>query len=313
MLNGIALRRFLLEHTQLSEIEIAVLKNVSRLSHPMKMIQGMVPLLDLTPRSELGMELEKDISKGLILAAKMVALVTSMHRLKIDEPILSTRKECSFVENFFFLYHGRNPTEAELRVFEIAQILQIEHGFNASTFTARVAASTGTPLECAVSSAVGSLFGPLHGGADEASLQTMLDVGPKENAGAFVEKMFASKQKIMGMGHREYKVMDPRARILKSVAREMTIDTPLEGLYATFDAVENAVRMKAEDLKKKIEPNVEFYKGLVFYALGFSPIYFTSLFATSRVYGYISHIAENNRNNRIIRPKAFYVGDSNFG
>jgi citrate synthase len=193
-------------------------------------------------------------------------------------------------------------------MLDAAQILQMEHSFNCGTFAGRVCASAMAPIQSCISASIGTLFGKLHGGADQAALEMAMEIGSPDKAEAYVKDCLANKVKIMGMGHREYRTVDPRAKILKPMAVELCQDEESKNLLATLMAVEEACQREFAAKNKEIWANVEFYKGAVFHSLGIPSHYFTAMFAMSRVYGYIAHFLEFRRDNCLIRPRALYTG-----
>lgn len=307
-----SLAEFMGAESALSPEALATLKTISPEVHPMQVLQGMIPLLSTEGTGGDSFGLEEHVGgeglEGLRIAAKVPTLIAALHRLRSGQPALAPKKGLSFHENFLYMFTGRNPSPEEVATLDTTQILQMEHGFNASTFAARVTASTLAPMASALSSAVGTLFGKLHGGADQAALEMVLEIGAPEDAEAFVLNALEHKVKIMGLGHRVYKVVDPRAKILKPMARALCASTPFEPLYQTFEQVEDVMEREMAAQGKQVKANVEFYKAPVFYALGFPPQYFTCLFVMSRIFGYIAHILESRQDNRLIRPKALYIG-----
>jgi citrate synthase len=285
--------------SDLSAREAALVLGLPADLHPMHVLQGVTPLLD---RSDAFAELG-DAAQGFAVAAKLPTLVaTHFRRAAVTaqvpgDPIGQ------------FLRQIDAPTgEAVRRAFEAAQILQLEHGFNAGTFTARAVASTLAPVENALSAAYGALHGVLHGGADQAALETADAVGSPERAAAFVDECLATGRRVMGMGHREYKVVDPRARHLKALAEALSVGTEHERAVRTLEAIERRFTERMAEQGKALYANVEFYKGLVFRALGLPPRFFTALFAMARTFGYLAHFIECRQDNRIVRPQALYVG-----
>jgi len=267
--------------------------------HPMHMLQGLTPLLD---RSDAFADLG-EAAHGFVVAAKLPALVATLFRRTATT---ETRPGDPIGQ---FLDQIGAPNGAELRrAFEVAQILQLEHGFNAGTFTARVVASTLAPVENALAAAYGALHGVLHGGADQAALETADAVAHPARAAAFVDDCLAHGRRVMGMGHREYKVVDPRARYLKGLAEALSAGTEHEVTFRTLAAIEARFEERMAAQGKALHANVEFYKGLVFRALGLPPPYFTALFAMARTFGYLGHFSESRRDNRLVRPQAEYVG-----
>ena len=291
--------RKLTAHSVLSDREEALLLGLPESIHPMHVLQGLTPLLDPTNAfSEHG-----EAAQGFAVAAKLPALIAthfkrrSVASVRADDPIAQ------------FLAQIEAPENADARrAFEVAEILQIEHSFNAGTFTARVVASTLAPVENALSAAFGALHGVLHGGADQAALETADRVGSPEHAAAFVDACLAGGEKVMGMGHREYKVVDPRAVHLKGLAGRLVAGTEHEVTFRTLEAIEARFTERMAEKGKDLYANVEFYKGLVFRVLGLPPRFFTALFGMARVFGYLAHFTESRQENRIVRPQAHYVG-----
>ncbi len=297
---------FMNRHARLSFQEIDLLQLVPRDLHPMLMLQGMTPLLKLPQEETLDMGL--DAEQGLFIAAKLPALVAAHYRLEHSKVPLSPRPGKLFNHNFLYMFHGSQPSEAQVRMLNAAQILQMEHSFNAGTFAGRVCASTLAPIQSSIAASIGTLFGRLHGGADQAALEMAEAIGGPEHAEAYVQDCLARGEKIMGMGHREYRTVDPRARVLKPMAMELCTEGDSARLLATLVAVEEACQRAFAERGKEIWANVEFYKGAVFHSLGIPSQYFTALFAMARVYGYIAHFLEFRRDSRLIRPRAKYTG-----
>jgi citrate synthase len=300
------LKAFMCLHTRLTYTEIDLLQHVSRDLHPMLMLQGLVPLLKLPEEQTL--EIDQDAEQGLFLAAKISALVAAHHRLAQSKAVLPPIPGRLFHENFLNMFHGSAPTQEQRRMLDAAQILQMEHSFNCGTFAGRVCASTLAPIQSCISASIGTLFGKLHGGADQAALEMAMEIGTPDKAEAYVKHCLANKVKIMGMGHREYRTVDPRAKILKPMAVELCQDAQSKNLLATLVAVEEACQREFAENGKEIWANVEFYKGAVFHSMGIPTHYFTAMFAMSRVYGYIAHFLEFRQDNRLIRPRALYTG-----
>jgi citrate synthase len=298
------LTAFMAVHSQLKEREIALIEQLPRDLHPMLVLQGVLPLISLPEicATALGQNAEH----GLILAAKIPALIAAHYRLCLGESLIPSSSEMSFHQNFLHMFHGNSPDPDQVRMLDAAQILQMEHSFNAGTFAGRVCASTLAPIQSSISASIGTLFGKLHGGADQAALEMAVSIGTADKAAAFVTEALANKVKIMGMGHREYRTVDPRARILKPMAVALCQDEESKALLATLVAVEEACQRAFADDGKEIWANVEFYKGAVFHNLGIPSQYFTAMFSMARVYGYIAHFMEFSGESRLIRPRAVY-------
>lgn len=301
---------FMALHGRLQSEEISLLKSVPRDLHPMLMLQGVVPLLSSDGDGD-GACWEDKLLPGLIVAAKIPALIAAWYRLQQGQEIIPSTPGLSVNENFLLMFHGRVPSADQLKILDAVQILQMEHSFNASTFAGRVCASTLAPIQSCIAASIGTLFGVLHGGADQAALEMALSIGSVDAAAPYVKQCLQRDEKIMGMGHREYKTLDPRAKILKSMATDLfaTLETPQDRqLLDVLMEVESVCQQQFAQRGQEIWANVEFYKGAVFHALGVPTQYFTALFAMARVYGYIAHYREFSANSRLIRPRARYVG-----
>jgi citrate synthase len=267
--------------------------------HPMNMLQGLVPLLDESDAFDhFG-----PAAHGLTIAAKLPALVATF----MTRAPLTTDPKDDYIERFLSDI-GAPVDDMHREAFEVTQILQIEHSFNASTFAARVVESTEAPIQNAISAAIGTLHGRLHGGADQAALEAADSVAAPADAAAFVDRCIKEKTKIMGMGHREYKVLDPRARHIKRIADTLTRGTPFENTYLILRAIEDRFTERMAENNKPLYANVEFYKGVVFRALGIPTHFFTTGFAMARVFGYIAHFLEARTHSKLIRPAAHYIG-----
>lgn len=303
-----SLGNFMLSHSALTAKEQALLGQIPSGLHPMLVLQGILPLLELPETQTL--ELPDSAEDGLFLAAKVSAMIAGYYRLSRGESILDPRPEHGFHQDFLYRFHGVAPSKEAIKMLDAAQILQMEHSFNAGTFAGRVCASTLAPIQSVLSASIGTLFGKLHGGADQAALEMAMAIGEADRAEAYVAQCLANKVKIMGMGHREYRTVDPRARILKPMAQELCKDAESGELLATLIAVEAACQRAFAKQGKEIWANVEFYKGAVFHSLGLPTNYFTAMFAMARVYGYVAHFLEFRQDSRLIRPRARYRPDN---
>jgi len=286
--------------SDLSDRERDLVLSLPRDTHPMHVVQGVTPLLDRTTTfADRGAA-----AQGYAVAAKLPTIVAT--HLRGESPLLTETMDPAlrFLEQI-----GSADTAIARRAYNVTQILQIEHSFNASTFVARATASTLAPVENALSAAFGALHGVLHGGADQAALETADQVGSPEKAAAFVDGCLETSTKVMGMGHREYRVLDPRARYLKTLAEELCRNTPHEITYRTLVAIEERFTERMAEVGKSLYANLEFYKGVIYRTLGLPTSFFTANFAMARVYGYLAHFDESREDNRLVRPKALYVGN----
>ena len=290
---GNALAEALHSHADLSARELELVLSLPPNTHPMHVLQGLTPLLDPTT----GFAERGDAAQGFAVAAKLPSLLAAFHHRAAPQP-----SECVDPALRFFEQFGMPDSDIARRAYTVTQILQVEHSFNASTFVARATASTLAPVENALSAAFGTLHGRLHGGADQAALETADAVGSPANAADFVDDCLANGTKVMGMGHREYKVLDPRARHLKALARQLTCNTPHAVTLATLEAIESRFTERMAERGKALYANLEFYKGVVYRALGLPNTLFTANFALARVFGYLAHFVESREDKRIVRP-----------
>jgi citrate synthase len=299
---------FLWEAGQLPAGLISTIEQLSRHgAHPMATLQAAMPLMAGEPPA-VAIGRTPDEQEALIVAARLPtahALLLALRSGHESTPYPQTRR---YGERFLQLLHNRKPTALQLDAFERTQILQIDHSFNASTFTARVVTSTLAPPASALAAAMGSLYGPLHGAADQAALEMAEEVGDPSHAEEFVAKCLAGGRLVMGMGHREYRVVDPRSKIVKVLAEQIAADSHQKRLIATLKAVDEAFVAQTAHKKRSLRANLEFYKGIVYLALGLPKDFFTATFATARVFGWSAHIVEQRQDNRIVRPAAHYVG-----
>ncbi|WKE64584.1 citrate/2-methylcitrate synthase [Gallaecimonas kandeliae] len=299
---------WLAAESELGAVELRVLEQLGRGLHPMAVLQALAPITDTQARNPLPAFLPKELEKALVLAAKQSAIVRAWHNLCQFGSLVELPAGLGFAEKLLYAFNRAQPSAHAVRALETVQILQMDHSFNAGTFAGRVVASTKASLAASIGGSLGALSGPLHGGADEAAVMMAREIGSADQAAAWVSTALANKVKIMGMGHREYRRLDPRAAILKPMARQFCEGTQYQGLMDTLVAVEEACQDEFGKKGKEIHANLEFYKGAVYLALGISEPYFTSLFACARVFGWTAHFFEFNQDPRLIRPRALYIG-----
>jgi citrate synthase len=244
--------------------------------------------------------------KAVRLTAQLGSLVATLGRVDAGAGPIAPDPVLGHAANFLYMLTGQRPAGLAARAFDIALVLHADHELNASTFAARVAAATLTDIHSAIVAAVGTLKGPLHGGANADVMRLLLEVGLQgtpEKAEEAVRAKLARREKIPGFGHRVYRTEDPRATHLRQMSKELTAKAGQPGWYAMSERIERAV--KAE---KKLNPNVDFYSASTYYALGIPIELFTPIFAVSRVSGWTAHVLEQYANNRLIRPRAEYTG-----
>jgi citrate synthase len=272
----------------------------------MEILQAVAPLLALDPPQDSLARTPVE-TEGLLVAARLPAAIATIMAIRSGRPfVYSTSRR--YGERYLHLLTGHTPNETAVDVFEKTQVLQLDHSFNASTFTARVVTSTLAPAAPALPAALGALYGPLHGRADQAALEMAQGIGSPANARAYVTDCVANKRLVMGMGHREYRVVDPRAKVIKQLADQIAVSPLHRTLFATLVEVEKEFVAQTAAKSRALRANLEFYKGVVYLALGIPKDFFTASFAAARVFGWLAHIVEQRNDNRIIRPSALYVG-----
>lgn len=303
-----AFGRSLAQRRALPEPLLDSLRCYPREAHPMSVLRTAVSELGLLDPTEGEITQEALYEKGLDLVARFATLVAANKRLREGEEPIPPREDLSHAANFLYMASGLEPSPEQARLMDAALILHAEHGFNASTFTAVAAFSTETDLYSAITAAVASLKGPRHGGANEAVMKMIQEIGSPERAREWVQKKLAQKERIMGMGHRVYKAFDPRAGVLEKLARLVAEKHGHSKEYRILKIVEEEAGKVLNP--RGIYPNVDFYSGVVYSDLGFGLEFFTPIFAVARIAGWVGHILEYKAlDNRLLRPDAKYIGE----
>ncbi len=241
--------------------------------------------------------------KAQSIAAKIGTIVAGIHRHKHNQEVLAPREELGYSANLLYMVTGEVPSQDDAHLMDALLILHADHELNASTFTARVIASTLSDVYSAVTGAVGALKGPLHGGANEKVIEMTVEIGTPENAESYVDALLAKRQKITGFGHRVYKTMDPRAAILKDMAKHFIKSEKERRVFQILEKTEEMMKTW-----KNLYPNVDLYSGLALNHVGIPSYLFTPVFAVGRAPGWLAHILEQYADNRLIRPRAEYIG-----
>lgn len=271
--------------------------------HPMAALRTAVSLLGLHDEKADVMEEDANKQKAVRIQAKMSTIVTAFARIRQGKDPVQPKKELSFAENFLYMLNGKEANDIEVEAINKALILHADHELNASTFTARVCVATLSDIYSGITAAIGALKGPLHGGANERVMAMLTEIGEEDNAIPYIKEKIANKEKIMGMGHRVYKHGDPRAKHLKRMSKELTKLTGQAKWYNMSVAIEDYIKEE-----KGLPANVDFYSASVYHSLGIDHDLFTPLFAVSRASGWLAHILEQYSDNRLIRPRAEYIG-----
>ncbi|MGH9475883.1 MAG: citrate synthase [Terriglobales bacterium] len=269
---------------------------------PMDVLRTAVSALALYDADADSMERDANVRKSIRLIAQTAALVTALDRLRKGKALVAPDANASLAGNFLLLLNGAKPSATAERAMDIALILHADHEFNASTFAGRVIAATLSDIHSAVTGAIGALKGPLHGGANQAVIKILLDIGSGDPI-AYIQGLIDKKVKIPGFGHRVYHTMDPRAEHLRELSKELCHASGSAQLYEHSKQIEEYIKRE-----KNLNPNVDFYSASAYYAMGISPDLYTPIFAISRMAGWTAHVLEQYADNRLIRPRAEYIG-----
>ena len=287
----------------LSKEAMAILKLLPTTTHPMSALRTMCSLMgSLDPRAHI-VNPEESQRKAYHLTGVFPTIIAAFFRFRSGKEPVVPDMNLSHAANFLYMLNGEKPTPEMEKALDAYLILLADHGLNASTFAARVTTGTLSNLYSAVTSAVGTLSGELHGAANQYAMEMVLEIGSADRAEAYVNKLLDEKKKVMGFGHRIYKTRDPRAEAFREIAKDLCVKAGKTSWLEIAGVVEKVMMDR-----KKIPCNVDFFSAPVLYVLGFPPDFFTTVFAASRVAGWSAHIIEQQLDNRLIRPLAEYVG-----
>lgn len=270
---------------------------------PMDVLRTAVSMLDFYDEGAHDTTREGAMTACIKLTAQIPTIVTTWESIRNGKEITAPDKSLSIAEHFLYTLRGKKPEADEARMFDIALILHADHELNASTFTTRVIAGTLADVYGAVTGGIAALSGPLHGGANTNVMKTLIEIGEVENVDKWLDEMLAAKKKIMGIGHAVYKTEDPRATWLRKFSKQMGEKT---GNMKWFEMSQKIEKSMLE--KKGMHPNVDFYSASTYYLMGIPLDQYTPIFAVSRISGWTGHILEQYSNNKLIRPRAEYIG-----
>ncbi len=284
---------------------IEFLKNAPKEASPMDVLRTTVSMLGLYDgRAKIGEpDLEANEAIALSLCAQSSTIVAAFHCFRSGRELPPIREDLTEAQHFLYLINGEVPSDTAARILDVALILHADHGMNASTFSARVTVATLSDLYSAITAAIGTLKGPLHGGANEGVIHMLQEIGDLDKVDAWVEGKLERKEKIMGIGHRVYKVLDPRAPHLRRLAIQLTEELGEPKWIKMSERIAGIMRDR-----KQLEANVDFYSATVYYSLGIPIDLFTPIFAISRTSGWTAHVLEQLRDNRLYRPLTLYTG-----
>ncbi|MHC4727383.1 MAG: citrate/2-methylcitrate synthase [Planctomycetota bacterium] len=275
---------------------------------PMELLQSVISYLSSTVEHKIQHSTTCNCRQTLHQISQMLTVLATYQRFKEGRDYLESRSDLSPGANFLYLLRDQEPSADEGRIFDICLLLHAEHGFNASTFTARVVASTYSTCYCSISAAIGALAGFLHGGANERVMNMVDEIGSKENIESWLDKALSEHRKVMGMGHRVYKAKDPRATVMERFIEELSEKRGDNKLYEFLKQLEKSFGVRMGKKGKPVYPNVDFFSGAVYTILGIPRYLFTPIFAAARSAGWLAHILEQRKDNRIFRPKSLFTG-----
>ena len=302
------LQRDLCAHRAAPEQVLELLRTIAGKQGPMDALRTAASLLSIADDGGDDADRSANLERAVRMTAQFPTIVAAYDRLRDGKEPIAPRDDLGHAANFLYMLTGEEPNEEIARMLDVCLVLHAEHGFNASTFAGRVTAAPLSDMYSAVCSAIGTLKGPLHGGANTAVMQTLLEIGSADKVESFLDGALARKEKIMGFGHRVYKVVDPRATILREFSQRTA---EISGEPKWF---EMSVRLEGLMKERKgIDMNVDFYSASTYYSMGIKPDLFTTVLAISRISGWIAHILEQLANNRLIRPRSNWVGPDSRG
>ena len=287
----------------LPEPVVQLLKSFPQDAPPMDILRTAVSALSHYDPDAAANDKPANLRKTYRLTGQIASIVAAADRIRNGQEPVSPDPGLSHAANFVYMLTGNKPDATAERALDVALILHADHEFNASTFAARVTIATLTDIHSAITSAIGTLKGPLHGGANQDVMRILIEIGETERAETYIKEALARKQKISGFGHRVYRTEDPRATHLRRMSRDLSESSGTRKWFETSRVIEEVVKRE-----KNINANVDFYSATVYYNLGIPVDLFTPLFAVSRISGWTAHVLEQLDNNRLIRPRAEYTG-----
>lgn len=287
-------------------VEQCILIQSRKHLHPMSVLRSTISLLGVYNIHAEETSLEATYQQSIQLMAKIPTIIATFVRLRSGYTPIAPKQTLGFAANFLYMLNGTEACAEEVKAFNRALVLHADHELNASTFATRVCASTLTDIYSCVTAAIGALKGPLHGGANERVFEMLKEIKEKGSVKEYLDDKLASHQKIMGFGHRVYKEKDPREKYLREMAKELTQGTENEIWYTLSEEIEDYMKHT-----KHLIPNVDFYSATLYHVLGIDSSIYTLIFAMSRISGWIAHIQEQQKNNRLIRPRSNYIGPRN--
>ncbi len=301
-----ALKKELASYREVPSAVVELMQKVPRDTHPMAVLRTAVSALGSFDPDTDDMSPEANLRKAKRLTAQVATIVASWDRIRNGRDVLKSDLKLSHAANFLYLLFGKKPTTDVEHALDVALVLHADHDMNASTFAARVTCATLSDMHSAVTSAVGTLKGPLHGGANQQVMETLLKLGDVSQVEPYVKAQLAKKEKVSGFGHRVYKTTDPRAPILAALSEKLSKKAGESRWFEMSKKLEEVMIRE-----KQIYANVDLYSASAFYAMKIPVDIFSALFAVSRVAGWTAHVLEQLGDNRLMRPRAEYLGELN--
>ncbi len=283
---------------------VEMMKTFPKDANPMDVLRTTVSALGFYDKEGHGTDRETAVRTAVKLTAQIGTLVAAWERIRTDKEVVAPDKSLSIAENFLYMFQGKKPEADEAHMFDVALILHADHELNASTFTTRVVAGTLEDVYGAVTAGIAALAGPLHGGANTNVMKMLKEIGSEDKIDSWLDKALGEKRKIMGIGHAVYKTEDPRATWLRKFSKQLG---EKKGDLSWFNMSQKIEKAMLE--KKGMYPNVDFYSASAYYLMGIPLDQFTPIFAVSRISGWTGHILEQYGNNKLIRPRAEYIGE----
>lgn len=301
------LKKFIKEERSNRKLSNQILKDIEKMpkkAHPMDVVRTAVSLMALEDKETMNNSLEANMRKAMRIFSKTPVAVAAFFRVRKGKKIITPKKNLSFSENFFHMCFGRVPNKEIVKAFDVSLILYAEHSFNVSTFTARTITSSLSDIHGAITGAIASLKGPLHGGANEEVMRMMNKIKKPENALKWINNALDKKEVIMGFGHRVYKKGDSRVPTMEKYFNKVVKIKKDKKFQKIYDVVKNVMIER-----KNIHPNVDYPTGPTYHLMGFDIDFFTPIFVISRITGWSAHIMEQHTANKLIRPLSKYSGE----
>lgn len=283
---------------------IELMKQFPKTADPMDVLRTAVSTLDFFDPAGHGTDRENATRAATKITGQIGTIAAAWDRIRNGKDVIAPDTSLGIAENFLYMLNGERPDADEARMFDVCLILHADHELNASTFTTRVVAGTLADMYGCVTAGIAALAGPLHGGANTAVMKMLIEIGEPANVDGWLEKALEEKRKIMGIGHAVYKTEDPRATWLRRYSKHMADKTGTSKWYEMSQRIENLMLEK-----KGMHPNVDFYSASTYYLMGIALDMYTPIFAVSRISGWTGHILEQYANNKLIRPRAEYIGE----